>query len=927
VRGQRLAAGALLLACATWAPRAPTQNPVPGGTGATPAPATPPEQPPRQNEPQGQGQPQGQQPQGQQPGQPPGPPLIPLGPPAPAGQGPGQGDAVLDERVQQLQGKTIRSIRVLLADPKKGWQPMGADEADAIVRRMALRTGQKLEARFARLDSEDLWHERRLAVRIYGQLQDDKVDLYVVVSKEVQIYERVEFQGLKHLQRDEVDALLGLGPDRQVTSVEAQAMRNVLLARYQRDGYAFCSVKIEDREPEPAMTAGDKTLKTAVFRIDEGPRVSVRSVHFRGNVSFPGEAALGFIGAGDYLAVDAHIKSDSGGFLSSAGAYSREIVEEDLDRLKLFYRSRGFLDADVLLADAQFTPDRTQVDLVFLVVEGKRYTIRSVRVVHVDEQGKELDESKAAYKVDEVVRELHLKVGDYYDHDRILRDRLAIEEFYGKRGHPASTFPGMERVPTAFRLGSWPKERYTADAQVDLTFEIYEGTPKTLREVLIRGNQFTRDKVIRRRVFAQPGERIDMTKVKRSLAVLDQTRFFQDPVTLAGPRFELLPVDNAPDDLRLAIDVKDGETGEFRWGVGITTGAGAQATLQFNKRNFDLYSPPSTIEPIGMFEDILGMRAFHGGGQNLNLLAAPGTEISQFAVDYIEPDLLDQYFDTLELHVGGRRQVRHWRDGYTTDTLGLDVGLARRFTEELSAGLSFREESVDVTVTSPDATSIVFAAEGQTELRGVRARLSFTDVDDIKRPNKGAMLESSYEVLGGPFGAEANLWKARVATHLFTPIGQNEVGHKTVLRWDNTFGVAQAFDNSRDVFLTERFYLGGQNLRGFEPRGVGPSQFDRPLGGEAIYASTLELSYPLVSTRLEHNIRDREVLRGVVFVDGGLLGLSITDPTFRELRLSYGVGIRIDVPVLDIPIAIDFGWPIRFEETDHRQQLFFTLAR
>jgi outer membrane protein insertion porin family len=396
---------------------------------------------------------------------------------------------------------------------------------------------------------------------------------------------------------------------------------------------------------------------------------------------------------------------------------------------------------------------------------------------------------------------------------------------------------------------------------------------------------------------------------------------------MAGPRFELLPVDSAPDDLRLAIDVHDGETGEFRWGVGITTGAGAQATLQFNKRNFDLYSPPSTLEPIGMFEDILGMRAFHGGGQNLNLLAAPGTQISQFAIDYIEPDLLDQYFDTLELHVGGRRQVRRWRDGYETDTLGLDVGLARKFTEELSAGLSFREESVDVTVTSPDATSIVFAAEGQTELRGVRARFSFTDVDDFKRPNKGVMLESSYEMLGGPFGAEANLWKARVATHLYTPIGQNEAGHKTVLKWDNTFGVAQAFGSSPDVFLTERFYLGGQNLRGFEPRGVGPSQFDRPLGGDAIYATTLEVSYPLVSTRLEHNIRDREVLRGIVFLDGGLLGLGITDPTFREVRLSYGVGVRIEVPVLEIPIAIDFGWPILFEETDHRQQLFFTLAR
>src|SRR5206468_2324376 len=106
-------------------------------------PQPPPAQPPPAQPPQGQ--PQGQPPPAQPPqGQPP---------------SPGQGvDVLLDERVQQLQGKTIRSIRVLQIDAQGRLQPMMADDADALVRGLLLRVGQPFEARKARDDNESLWH-------------------------------------------------------------------------------------------------------------------------------------------------------------------------------------------------------------------------------------------------------------------------------------------------------------------------------------------------------------------------------------------------------------------------------------------------------------------------------------------------------------------------------------------------------------------------------------------------------------------------------------------------------------------------------------------------------------------------------------------------------------------------------------------------
>jgi outer membrane protein assembly factor BamA len=155
------------------------------------------------------------------------------------------------------------------------------------------------------------------------------------------------------------------------------------------------------------------------------------------------------------------------------------------------------------------------------------------------------------------------------------------------------------------------------------------------------------------------------------------------------------------------------------------------------------------------------------------------------------------------------------------------------------------------------------------------------------------------------------------------PLYENEMSQRTVLHLQHLFGLAQAFGDNENVFLTERFYMGGRDLRGFDYRQAGPSQFGRPIGGEATYQATVEVYFPLVSTRLEGEVRDREVLRGVLFTDFGLLGLAIDDPSFGEVRASSGFGVRIDVPYLNVPIALDLGWPWLYEETDSRRRLYF----
>jgi outer membrane protein insertion porin family len=352
-----------------------------------------------------------------------------------------------------------------------------------------------------------------------------------------------------------------------------------------------------------------------------------------------------------------------------------------------------------------------------------------------------------------------------------------------------------------------------------------------------------------------------------------------------------------------------------------------QGQVTFNKSNFDLWKPPSTIDPVTAIGEILDNKAFHGGGQNLSMLLAPGDQYSQFQISWSDPDIFRQFIDTWELRVSGRRLIRRLPDGYTSDTLGAEVGLSHNFTDHFNLGMSIRNESVEVDELAPDATSLAYDAEGQTELRGTKITARFRDYDDVMRPSSGCELALSGEIVGGLLGGEESLTKVIHTANFWTPLRENEMGHRTVLHLEHFFGIANEFGSSNDVFLTERFYLGGANLRGFDYREVGPKQFGRPLGGEVTYSAKAEVYFPLVATRLEGEVRDRELLRVVVFTDIGLLGLGVSDPTFRELRAASGVGLRIEIPLLEIPIALDLGWPWLYEETDDRRQLYFSISR
>ncbi len=866
---------------------------------------------------------------------------TPQGPGVPVQPGARQGEeeVVYDPPVLRQVGRRIVSVafarsrgetrldRITGAD----LETIAPEAAASYLRGLAARVGQAFEPRMVSEDCAELWRNRRVIVAGFVAPEGDGVAITYVVLLEQAVFVGIDYTGIDHLDRATVDALLGVNPGVQITRTEAEAMRKVLLARYRREGYAHAEVVIEEL---PGAADDDAPARPDVsgrppgrlrFRVDEGPQVTIGAVRFLGNRSFAADPVFGFLGADEYLLRDSAMEGKpSRGFLSG-DAFSREVIEEDVDRLRVFYRQRGFLDATVDLIDTVFTEDRSVVELTFVVVEGPRYRVRSLRIEHVDGVGAPLS-SPPLHAIADVQAVTKVAAGQFYDGEKLQRDVQAILDFYGRRGHPPQNFPGMDSVQGGCRVLP-PVLTYSVANEVDIVLRVSEGVPKSLRDVIVRGNRFTRDRVIRRRFRVQPGERIDMVEVKRSQRLVEQTGYFNDPVTQQGPRLQLEPVPGDPAAVDVAVDVKDGSTGSFNWGVGVSTGQGLIGRIEFTKNNFDIWKPPSSLNPITGFTEIFRNEAFHGGGQRLEMIASPGSRFSTYTLAWTEPDIFVQHIDTWELRLAGRKRIQRLPDGYTSDTLGADVALSHNFSDVVNAGFGLRHDTVTVDSLAVDATELAFDAEGQTELRGARLFGRYRDFDDVMRPTSGFEYTANVEMVGGPLGGEESLTKFTQSANLYVRLRENEAGHATVLHVDGLFGVARAFGGSDDVFLTERFYMGGTNLRGFDFRRAGPKQFDRPYGGEAIVTGTAEVIFPLVATRVPGEVRDREVLRWLLFTDVGMLGLDLDDPTFGEVRLASGIGFRIELPFFQIPIAIDLGWPWRYEQSDDRRQLWFTMGQ
>jgi outer membrane protein insertion porin family len=561
-------------------------------------------------------------------------------------------------------------------------------------------------------------------------------------------------------------------------------------------------------------------------------------------------------------------------FLSTDDSYDPDRVTYDRDLLRKFYLTEGYADFRVSSAVAELTPQRTGFIVTFTLNEGQRYRFGKVGV---NIKLKDLPASA-------VEPLLTIHSGDWYNAEEVEKSITVLTNTLGNRGYGF-----VEVKPDITRN----RENHT----VDITFDVQEGPRVYVERIDVVGNVRTLDKVIRREFQLVEGDAFNTEKMQRSQQRIKNLGFFKKVEVTNAPG-------SAPDKTVVTVEVEEQSTGELSLGLGFSTSDGPLADVSIRERNF------------------------LGRGQDLRVGATVSLRSQQVDLSFTEPYFLDKNiaagFDLFEIKTSPTESFFSGvTPPYQQFSYGGSLRAGYQITDNLRQTLTYTARSDNITDIQSNASLFIALQAGQHVTSQVGQVLLYDRRDDRNDPTGGYYASVGNDFAGVGFGVDFVRSKINFGYYY-------SVAPDWVLGFTGEAGDIFGW-NGQDVLLQDRFFVGGDNLRGFQNAGIGPrdSVTDDALGGQKYYVGSATLGVPL-------GLPKELGLSGRIFTDFGTLyeleptQLNLTpaqlattggkQPMVEDspaIRLSAGIGVSWKSPVG--PIRLDLAYPIRKQSFDQTQ--------
>ena len=475
-------------------------------------------------------------------------------------------------------------------------------------------------------------------------------------------------------------------------------------------------------------------------------------------------------------------------FLSTSDQYDPERLNFDKELLRRFYLKSGYADFEVLDAKSELSPDRQAFFLTFTISEGERYRVGKITI---NSQIRNLNG-------DDLRDALQIEEGDWYDGDAVSRSADAMELAVHTRGY---AFVDV-------------KPRITRDREkhiVDLTFDVGEGPRVYVERMDIVGNTRTEDKVIRREFRLQEGDAFSAEAVRRSRQRLQDLNYFNGVDITTAPG-------SVPDKAVLTTTISEKATGELTLGGGYSTDAGALLDIGLSERN---------LIGSGVSAGINGVLA-----QRRSSITASVT---------------DPYFLDRNLVAGGDlffiQTNNLGTQPYDEKRVGFDVRAGYDFNDYLRQVWTYSLVGRTVFNVVAGASPLIVQEQGYTLLSQISQAITLDHRDSKVDPHTGYLATVGTDFAG--LGGNANFVRTNVNGQYFVPLDRF-TGNSD---WGVAFtgSVGYLFNLGQQEQIIDRFFLGGDNLRGFQIGGAGPHDAitGDPVGGRFIWTQSTELHYPL----------------------------------------------------------------------------------
>lgn len=532
-------------------------------------------------------------------------------------------------------------------------------------------------------------------------------------------------------------------------------------------------------------------------------------------------------------------------FLSTSDEYDPERMKFDKELLRRFYLKNGYADIDIKDATAELSPDRQSFFVTYTINEGERYRIGKVDV-----------SSQLRNLTGEELRpDIELEEGDWYDGDAVGRSIDAMERDVHNRGYAF-----VEVKPRI--------DKDTEKHIINISFDVGEGPRVYVERIDIVGNTRTKDKVIRREFRLAEGDPYNAEAIRRSRQRLNDLNFFNGVDIATNPGSQ-------PDKAVLTANIDEKATGELTLGGGYSTDAGPLLDVGLSERNL-----------VGT-----------GIGASINgVLAQKRSSITA--------SVTDPYFLDRNLVAGGDIFLIQTNNlgtqPYDEKRLGFALRMGYDFSEYLRQVWSYSLVDRNVYNIQPGASPFITQIAGWSLLSQVSQSLTYDRRDSKIDPHTGYMLSFGTDIAG--LGGNANFIRFSGSGEYFIPFdrwtGNSDWGISL------TAGGGYMWNEGKQEDIIDRFFLGGDNLRGFEIGGAGPHDpvTGDPLGGRLIWTQSTELHYPLPISR---DIG----LSGRAFVDVG----SLTQGSFIHPPSCLGTPCQVfESATPRVGIGIGVAWHTQF---------------
>jgi outer membrane protein insertion porin family len=679
-------------------------------------------------------------------------------------------------------------------------------------------------------------------------------DVLVVVVQERPSVASVEFIGLKEFDKDVlVKALkdVGLSEGRPFDKALADKAEQELKRQY-------ISRSLYGAEVVSTATPIDRNRVNLTFTITEGGPAKITQIDIVGNQAFSDDTLRDQFNLGTGGWMSWYTKSDR---------YSRTKLNADLEALRSFYLSQGFLEFRIDSTQVAMSPNKQDMAITINITEGERFVISGVKL-----EGNYLnrdDEFKALVKI---------AVGKPYNAETVAETTKAFTDYFGKFGF---AFARVEAKPQIDRRNN----------RVQFVLQAEPSRRAYVRRIQVAGNDRTRDEVIRREFRQLEAAWYDGDKIRLSRDRVDRLGFFTQV------NVETVEVPGAPDQVDLLFTVAEKPTGSISLGAGF-----------------------SSAEKVALSFGIRQENAFGSG----NYLAVE-VNTSKFNRNLVL-STTDPYFTrngisrTIDVFQRTTRPYLGDVNAYSLINTGAGLRFGVPVTESDTVFMGVNAEQTEIRTGSglPDAYS-EYAQKFGAKSSALPLTLGWTrdGRDSALVPTRGNLQRVNADV---SVGGDVRYVRASYQYQQYFPLTK-----KYTLAFNTDLGWGQGL-KGQEYPLFKNFYVGGLgSVRGFEQSTLGPTRATSStnlapiyLGGAKKLVFNAEFIAPFPGAGNDRTLR----LFG--FTDIGRAFGENENVSFGDLRASAGIGLSWISPMG--PLRFSYATPIRQQTGDKIQRLQFQIG-